>query len=169
MLTQLSLIPQLETLGIHFSLANGDDVDTASMAHVTLPNLRLFSFEGFSDYLENLLSRISAPVLSVLHLHIFSHVFIPVELPHLLQFMQTSENLVFNALELAFSGYSTSLLTGPHWEVWKRRFYLDFSAESALSILRPSRSGSKYGWMTPAGTPRTEPCITPPQVHRQNL
>ncbi|KAH9979357.1 hypothetical protein BGW80DRAFT_1557043 [Lactifluus volemus] len=103
-LTQLSSMPQLETLMIvsHNSpLPNHEVVDTPTMAHVTLPNLRVFSFRGFGAYLEDLLSRMNAPALSIFHVQYFYQPTFSV--PHLLPFMQTSENFGFHAVRLNFN------------------------------------------------------------------
>jgi hypothetical protein len=116
-LTRLSLMPQLERLGIHFHspLPNRDVVrqllDTPIMPHVTLPNLRLFFFHGASAYLDALLAQITTPVLSVLDILFFNQLTFAV--PRLLQFMQASENLIFNAVELAFNSDSVAIMADP--------------------------------------------------------
>jgi hypothetical protein len=101
-LTRLSLMPQLETLGIEFSSLSNHDVlsDTPIVTHITLPNLRAFSFIGDSAYLEGLLTWVSAPVLSTLHIDYFPR--FTFTLPCPLQFMQTSKNLIFDAVRLTF-------------------------------------------------------------------
>jgi hypothetical protein len=72
LLTRLSLMPQLERLMItfHSPHLNHDVVrqlsDTPMIAHITLPNLRVFTFRGVSAYPEGLLAQINTPVLSVL-------------------------------------------------------------------------------------------------------
>jgi hypothetical protein len=65
LLQQLSLMPQLETLGITFHCpVPNRDVErqlwlTPIMIHVTLPNLRWFWFKGVSAYLEALLPHMT--------------------------------------------------------------------------------------------------------------
>ena len=67
LLTWLSLMPQLENLGIRFysPLRDDDDedeiqllgqLDTPIIMHITLPNLRRFEFRGVSTNLEGLLN-----------------------------------------------------------------------------------------------------------------
>jgi hypothetical protein len=119
-LTILPLMPQLNKMAIGFDspLPNGDVIRQLSlrvapnMTHVNLPNLRVFAFQGVSAYLEGLLSRINAPVLNIFHVHLFNQLTFTV--PHLLQFTQTSENLSFSAVELAFYGNFVDLMADPH-------------------------------------------------------
>ncbi|KAI0246811.1 hypothetical protein BJV78DRAFT_97603 [Lactifluus subvellereus] len=106
LLTWLSLMPQLESLTIGFySPPPNRDIarqllDAPIMTHLTLPNLRWFSFGGVSAYLEGLLARISAPVLSQLFIGLFNQLTFTV--PRLLQFMGTTETLSFSAVRLTF-------------------------------------------------------------------
>jgi hypothetical protein len=64
LLTQLSLMPQLEILEIdfHSPLPNCDVerqlLDTPMVPHITLPNLRNVTFNGVSAYLDGLLRQI---------------------------------------------------------------------------------------------------------------
>jgi hypothetical protein len=117
-LARLPLMPQLEWLGIgfHSPLPNGDGVrellDIPIMTHVALPSLRLFSFRGISAYLEALLAQISAPVLGMLDVIFFNQLTFTV--PRLLQFIQTSEIFIFNAIELVFKSDSVNLIADPH-------------------------------------------------------
>ncbi|KAI0249391.1 hypothetical protein BJV78DRAFT_1155864 [Lactifluus subvellereus] len=106
LLTRLSLMPQLEVVVIEFHspLPNRNverqPLNTPIMTHVTLPNLRRFSFKGVSAYLE-LLARIRAPVLSNLDIVLFNQLTFTV--PRLLQFMVTSEILNFSTVRLDFT------------------------------------------------------------------
>jgi hypothetical protein len=117
-LARLSLMPQLEELGIrfHFPLPNHNVVrqvlNTSITTHVTLPNLHRFSFRGFSAYLEGLLARITAPVLSTLQVDFFNQLTLTV--PRLLQFMQTSENLISKVVRLVFYDFSVRLMGDLH-------------------------------------------------------
>jgi F-box-like len=108
-LASLSLMPQLETLCIMFDNRDADPVrDTAITSHATLPNLRKFEFRGVNAYLEELCAWMTAPVLSVLRVEFFNqHTF---AVPHLLSFMQTSENLQSHAVMLDCGTNSVSLL-----------------------------------------------------------
>ncbi|KAI0245833.1 hypothetical protein BJV78DRAFT_233416 [Lactifluus subvellereus] len=119
LLTWLSLMPQLVTLGIDFySLLPNRDVerqllDTPIMTHITLPNLRVFTFQGVSAYLEGLLTRISAPVLTRLNVILFNQLTFTV--PCLLQFIDTSETLSFkfSTVQLTFDSDFAQLLAFP--------------------------------------------------------
>jgi hypothetical protein len=146
LLTRLSLMPQLESLGIIFRspLPNRDVVrqlmNTPNMTHVTLPNLRFISFRGVSAYLEGLLAQISAPLLFTLEVFFFNQ--LTFTIPQLLQFMQTSENLTFNAIELAFDRDFVDLKGDPHRRGWELPLrlrimcrHLDWQVASAAPIL----------------------------------
>jgi hypothetical protein len=145
-LTRLSLMPQLETLGIafHSPVPNQDVIrqlsEIPTTMHVTLPNLGWFGFKGVSAYLEGLLERISAPVLGSLQIHFFNQLAFTV--PRLSQFMQTSENIIFQAVELAFKKHFVELIVNSHEERLKRPFllrilgrHLDWQIASAVQIL----------------------------------
>src|SRR5258708_19979969 len=91
LLQRLSLMPQLETLGIHFNslFPNGNAarqlLHTPITMHVALPSLRWFGFQGISAYLEALLPRITVPLLKRLQVHFFSQ--LTYSIPNLEQFM----------------------------------------------------------------------------------
>ena len=100
LLQQLSLLPQLERLGIGFfspvpnhglerQLSN-----TPIMTHATLPNIRRLIFYGDSGYLEALLSHMTTPLLERLGIQFLEQLNFSV--PRLLQFMKTTENLRFS-------------------------------------------------------------------------
>jgi hypothetical protein len=146
LLTQLSLVPQLEILviGFHSPLPNRDVkrqlLATPIMPHITLPNLRVFYFRGISAYLEGLLPQISAQVLSKLQIVFFNQLSFIV--PRLLQFLGTSESLSFNTIGLAFhNGFAE--LTGVQlgetsrypFVVSIRCGHLDWQVSSAAQIL----------------------------------
>jgi hypothetical protein len=98
LLKRLSLMPQLETLGIGFNLSR--DVErqllrTPIMTRVTLPNLRWLGFRGASAYLEALLPWVTIPLLEKLQICFFNQMVYSI--PHLQQFMSTAGNLRFKA------------------------------------------------------------------------
>jgi hypothetical protein len=139
LLPWLSLMPQLEKLVIRFRsrISNRDVVEqvlnTPIMTHVTLPNLRRFSFKGVSAYLEELLAWISAPVLSTLRVDFFyqdTHT-----VPRLLQFMQISENFIFNAVELSFNWSSVQMRVSPTLYLGIQCGGFNFQVASAAQIL----------------------------------
>jgi F-box-like len=100
-LTSLSLMPQLEALWIMFqdTVPVQDIRDTATISHVTLPNLRKFEFGGVCAYLDGLCARMTAPVLSVFRILFLNHH--SFAFPRIASFMQTSEDLQFHAVKLA--------------------------------------------------------------------
>jgi hypothetical protein len=146
LLTRLSLMPQLESLTIsfHSPLPNRDVVrqllDIPIMTHVTLPNLRVLMFDGVTTYLEGLLARISTPALSVLHVYFFHQ--LTFTIPRLLQSIQTSENLIFDAVELGFESDFFNLIADPHRKLSEQPLFLqigckhfDWQVASAIQIL----------------------------------
>ena len=107
LLKWLSPMPQLEVLDIGFhSPVSSREVemhllDTPTMTHITLPNLRCFGFSGVSAYLEALLLRMTTPLLEKLELIFFNQLTFSV--PHLLQFISTTENLRFHSTDFWFT------------------------------------------------------------------
>jgi hypothetical protein len=118
--TRLSLMLQLEELSIdsHTPLPNRD-IETQSLQtpsitqKITLPNLRRLVFRGTTTNLEDLVARISAPSLNSLRVYLFHWFGLTNTIPHLLQFMQTSENLTFNAVHVTFNAVAVSLHAVP--------------------------------------------------------
>jgi hypothetical protein len=116
-LTRLSLMLQLERLAISFQYpipnrdVEGQLVQAPIIAQVTLSGLRLFVFRGTSAYLEGLVSRMIAPSLSILEIYLFNH--LSFTIPRLLQFMQSSENLRFNAVDIRFGARLVELQVMP--------------------------------------------------------
>jgi hypothetical protein len=105
-------MPQLERLIIRFisPLPNPDPASVAlaqlllnpNMMPVTLTDLRQFVFYGTATYLEVLIARISAPFLGILHIYFFYQP-LSFTVPHLLQFMQSSQKLRFSMVKLSFN------------------------------------------------------------------
>jgi hypothetical protein len=118
LLQLLSLMPQLETLGIVFhSPVSNRHVErrlliTPITTHVTLPSLQWFGFKGASAYLEALLPWMTAPSLEKLQILFFNQLTYPV--PHLLQFINTAENLTFRTARVAFDEVGVSIRVYPH-------------------------------------------------------
>jgi hypothetical protein len=113
-LTRLSLMLQLErlTIGIKPNLdVERQSCQTPDMA--TLPNLRQFFFQGTATYLDGLVSWISAPSLSILRVNLFTQ--LPHTVPRLCQFIQSSENLTYTVVQVAFCVHAVSLRAFP-WE-----------------------------------------------------
>jgi hypothetical protein len=99
-------MPQLERLTIWFrspipSRNIEPQLSNASlMTDITLPNLRIFYFQGWSTYLEGLLAQIHAPLLSFFEIFFFNQ--LTFATPHLSHFMRTSQNFDFRAIRLNF-------------------------------------------------------------------
>ncbi|KAH9981794.1 hypothetical protein BJV74DRAFT_887302 [Russula compacta] len=119
LLQRLSLMPQLEVLGIGFrSPVPNREVemqllDSPTTTHATLPNLRGFAFEGVSAFLEALLPRMITPLLEKLEI-IFSNQF-TFFVPHLLQFISTRENFQFRSAAFLFSPWALTMVLYPHY------------------------------------------------------
>ena len=114
LLQSISFMLQLESLEIAFQFAvRNRDVERQLThlpitTHVILPNLRLFWFRGVSAYLEAVVCRITTPRLENLRIRLFKQLTFSV--PHLLQFMNTAENLRFNNAEIMFKDKETCVL-----------------------------------------------------------
>ena len=106
LLQWISFMPQLENLQIIFTFpVPNRDVErqltlTPITTHITLPNLRLFGFRGVSAYLEAVVCRITTPHLERLIIQLFKQ--LTVSVPHLVQFMNTTENLRFDNAAIMF-------------------------------------------------------------------
>jgi len=119
---RLSQMPQLETLGITFNFDSpvlNHDVKRELLhrpliTHVTLPSLHWFGFEGASAYLEALLSCMTAPLLAKLQVGFFNQ--LTFHLPHLLQFLNTAENLRFSSATVIFEDERFSAMMYPNKE-----------------------------------------------------
>jgi len=102
----LSLLTQLQNLTItFFSPVPNLEIERhmlrmPSTTHTTLPNLRYFSFGGVSAYLEAFLSHMNAPLLEKLSISFFNQLSFSV--PHLLQFVTTTENLRASSVRFLF-------------------------------------------------------------------
>jgi hypothetical protein len=138
-------MPQLEVLGIsfHSPVPNREVemqlLDTPTMTHVILPNLRWFGFCGVSAYLEALLPRMTTPSLEKLEIGFFNQLTFSV--PHLLQFISTKENLRFRSAEFQFSPWALTMLVYPHHGAKTYTFgmdvlstHLDWEVASAAQI-----------------------------------
>jgi hypothetical protein len=111
LLTWLSFMPRLEVLIIDFlsplpnphSASGAQSLQTLNVMPVTLTYLRRFVFIGTATYLERLIARINAPFLSILFIYLIDNQPLSFTIPHLLQFMQSSQNLKFSAVRLDFN------------------------------------------------------------------
>jgi hypothetical protein len=104
-------MPQLETLviGFLFLIPNRDVERQLSLTpirtHVALPNLRYFTFQGASSYLEALVRWATTPRLEKLGIAFSNELMF--SLPYLLQFIRTTESLKFHSALIKFSSVST--------------------------------------------------------------
>ncbi len=121
LLQRLSLVPQLETLGITFnSHFPSGDIEShllrapITMPRVTLPNLRWFGFRGASAYLEALLPWVTIPILEKLQVYFFNQLSYPI--PHLQQLLTTTGNLRLNTVKLTFYDDFLWVAAYPHKE-----------------------------------------------------
>jgi hypothetical protein len=140
-LAQLSLIPQLEKLGIDLDPLHSSYsvVDAPITMQVTLPNLGLFYFRGVSTYLEVVLARITAPVLSTFHVHFVDQPTFTTPHPFQLRIIQS---LLSNVFEVAFDKDFVEFRADSHRALWKRPLHLRIACRppsrqitSAMQIL----------------------------------
>jgi hypothetical protein len=129
LLQRLSLMPQLETLGIDFHSPVSNRyvqrqlLGTPITTHVPLPNLRWFGFKGSSAYLEALLPRMTTPMLEKLQVLFFSQ--LTYSIPHLLQFIRTTENLSFTTARITFDEDAVFIRAYPHEGAKMYTFYVE--------------------------------------------
>jgi hypothetical protein len=115
LLTQLSLMPQLETFGIEFQSPAPDHYNmlhSSIMVPATLPNLRWFMFGGASTYLEALLPSMTTPLLEKFTIYFPAQS--TFSTPSLLQFMRTTGNLRFPIAKLVFREQDVAVVMFPH-------------------------------------------------------
>ena len=107
LLQWISLLPQLETLVIHFIHSTPSrDLErqlthTPIIAPITLPNFYYFRFHGASTYLDALVHRIATPRPERLEFEFFNQLTFSV--PRLQQFINTTENIRFDSATFTFS------------------------------------------------------------------
>jgi hypothetical protein len=117
LLQWLSFMPQLEILlvGFVFAVPNRDierQLMRMPLTPVTLPNLRVFRFQGVRTYLEGLVHQITAPRLEKLGIRFFNELTFFV--PRLLQFLNTTENLRFKSAKFKFIDEEVDVEVYPH-------------------------------------------------------
>jgi hypothetical protein len=150
LLQRLSLLPQLETLGVIFdSPVPNRDVERQLMiapitAHVTFSHLHWFAFGGASAYWEALLPRMTMPLLDRLQILFFHQLNFSV--PRLLQFMGATQNLRLGNVTLRFSNNSLLVLVHPREGTAIFSFgseiqcrHIDWMVASATQIFRTLR------------------------------
>ena len=157
LVARLQLLPQLEELSIGFSIplprpSTEGELLGKQGAPVTLPNLKLLTFQGVSSYLECFAAQIRTPLLEHLDITLFCQ--IAFALSHLSYFIERTEGLeLFNA-EVLFWRDVVCVALGRHSGGWyDRRFVLrvkcrqlDWQIDCAGQICRalmPVLSGMK--------------------------
>ncbi|KAH9953026.1 hypothetical protein BC827DRAFT_195423 [Russula dissimulans] len=112
LVTRLQHMPQLEELSIDFRflthrpITDGALIQT-SIPVATLPSLKQLEFHGFAAYLEGLVSRTNAPALERLTITLFNQA--SFTLPHLSQFMNTTEGLKHPISSILFDREAVSI------------------------------------------------------------
>jgi hypothetical protein len=96
---------------------------TPITTHITLSNLRQFSFRGISAYLESLLPQIITPRLEMLDVRFFNQP--RFSIPHLLQFIRITENLRFSDVKFLFYHEAVAVWVYPPVENALVNFYFD--------------------------------------------
>jgi hypothetical protein len=81
---------------------------------ITLPSLKVIVFRGTSTYLEGVVSRINAPLLSTLNVEFFNQ--LTFNLSRLLQFVHTTGKFTFRSTEMHFDKDFVSVIADPHPE-----------------------------------------------------
>jgi hypothetical protein len=118
LLERISLMPQLETLWVHFypNLSNGDVenqlVHVPIASKIALPRLRWFGFDGANTYLEALLPRMTTPLLEKLTLGFFIELTFPV--PHLLHFVKKVKDLKCGSAKISLFNWGVLMKIYPH-------------------------------------------------------
>jgi hypothetical protein len=120
LLRWISFMPQLETLviNLHFAVPRRT-IERQLMlmpiiTPITLPNLRHFWFLGVNAYLEAIVRRMTTPRLEKLQVFFLEQLTFSV--PHLLQFMNTTENLRFSNAVLVCTNDEVDVGMYPHKE-----------------------------------------------------
>jgi hypothetical protein len=110
MITGLSALTRLETLLIGFRSPRSrpDQLSPPRSTRTVLPVLKCFEFRGASEYLEDLTSRIDAPLLSDVYLVFFNQLIF--NSPRLWSFISHAEKLrSYNRAEMTFYPNSVEL------------------------------------------------------------
>ena len=127
-MARLQLLTQLEEPSIGFSIplphpnTEGELLGKQGVP-VTLPNLKLLTFQGVSSYLERLTAQINAPLLEHLDITLFDQ--IAFALSHLSHFIKRTEGFKLFDAEVLFWRDVVCIALGRHSGDWyDRRFVL---------------------------------------------
>ena len=142
----ISLMPQLEMLTILFLFpVPNRDVERQLMRTpitapitLTLPNFRHFWFRGASAYFEAIICRIPAAHIEGMQIQLFEQ--LTFSIPHLVQFINTTEIFRFDSVELDFSDKRVCLDLYPRetgvsaFVIKVYSWHLDWQVSSAAQI-----------------------------------
>ena len=116
LVAQLFWMARLETLMIQFytPIPEGSFESPVQPTLITLPSLKVLVFGGSNGYLEGILARINAPLLSTLNVEFFYQ--LTFDLSRMLQFIRRTGEFRFRSVELQFDKELVSLIVDPHPE-----------------------------------------------------
>ena len=118
LVAQLRHMASLENLIVHFytAISRRRFESPAQPTPITLPNLKEIAFRGSSTYLEGVLSRINAPLLTTLNVEFFNQ--LTFNLSRLPQFIRTSTTgkFRFQLIEIHFDKDFVSVIVDPQPE-----------------------------------------------------
>ena len=119
LVAQLSAMSHLEMATIHFyAVIPNHEVKrrllSAPVTHITLPRLKLLILRGGSAYLEGILCRLSAPLLSTLSVEFFNQ--LTFDLHRLHQFVRPTGEPRFRSARMHFDKEFFSLIVDPYLE-----------------------------------------------------
>ena len=130
--TRLQQIPQLEELSIGFFTplprpgAEGESF-RSPITPIVLPALRQLAFRGVSVYLEDLVARISSPLLERCYITLFNQ--LNFTLPHLSHFTRTTETLRHPVANVIFNHECVTFLVSSREEFNDGTFSLRVSCK----------------------------------------
>jgi hypothetical protein len=116
LVTQILGMSSLEILVIRFytAIPKRRFMSPAQPMPITLPSLKILDFRGGSTYLDGILARINAPLLSTLHVQLFNQ--LTFNLSRLLQFVRTNDKFRFRSTEILFDKEFVSVIVDQHPE-----------------------------------------------------
>ena len=113
LVAQLPSMSHLETLMIHFytAIPRRRIPIVATPTQIILPSLKVLAFRGGSAYLEGILARVNAPLLSTLNVEFFHQ--LTFDLHHLRQFVRATGGFGFSSAEMHFDKEFVSVIVDP--------------------------------------------------------
>jgi hypothetical protein len=116
LVTQLLRMTCLESLMVHFyaAISKRRFESPAQPTPIALPSLKEIAFRGSSTYLEGVLARINAPLLTTLNIEFFNQ--ITFNLSRLREFVRTTGKFMFRSVEVHFDKDFVSVIVDPQPE-----------------------------------------------------